>query len=173
MDVLSAMQTFVRVVEAGSFTAAARGAGRSKAAVSQTITALEEDLGVALLQRTTRSSSLTEAGELYYRRCVEILEQVDSVRSTIKSQRDALAGTLRVTAPPGFASRYLSAMTVDFHREHPGVSIDLQLTYRMIDLVQEGVDVAIRITDPDDSTLVARKLAPAPVFSLDSADSNC
>lgn len=168
MDVLAAMRIFVRVVESGSFTAAARETGRSKAGVSHTITSLEESLGVALLRRTTRSSSLTESGEHYYRRCLEILEQVDSLDSSVRAQSDSFGGVLRVTAPPGFAARYLNVLTSEFRQDHHGVSIDLHLTYRMVDLIQEGFDLAIRVTDPEDSTLVARKLSSAPVVAVAS-----
>lgn len=157
------MQTFVRVVDSGSFSAAARVANRSKARVSQAISALEADLGITLLHRTTRSLRLTEAGTRYHKSCVELLAAVEATESQLRSGRDALEGTLRVSAPPGLASRYLHQLTAGFVANHPGVRIDLDLTHRMVDLVEEGVDVAIRVTEPQDSSLVAQKLMRAPI----------
>lgn len=157
------MQTFVHVVDSGSFSAAAQLAGRSKARVSQTISALEADLGITLLHRTTRSLRLTEAGTRYHKSCVELLAALEATESQLRSGRDALEGTLRVSAPPGLASRYLHELTAGFVANHPSVRIDLDLTHRMVDLVEEGVDVAIRVTEPQDSSLIAQKLILAPI----------
>lgn len=166
MDKLFAMQAFVTVVTAGGFTAAARRLGRSKARISQSVAALESELGVVLLQRTTRSSSLTEAGRAYFDRCEALLAEIDALEASVKEERAALEGLLRVTAPPGLADRYLAALTTDFHVAHPGVVIELDLTHRLVDLVEGGIDVAIRVTEPQDSSLIARKLAPAPIVAV-------
>lgn len=166
MDRLTAMYAFARVVDAGSFSAAARRWGRSKAAVSKYVADLEAHLGVTLLRRNTRSLTLTEAGAAYYPRCIEILNAVDATETGLREQQSALRGTLRVTAPPGFASRYLAVLTCDFVARHPQVRIDLDLTHRMIDLVEEAVDVAVRMTEPQDSSLIARRLAPAPCIAV-------
>ncbi len=158
----------MRVVDAGGFSAAARQWGRSKAAVSKYVADLEAHLGVALLRRTTRSLGLTDAGREYHRRCLELLGEIDALEATVRDARTAVRGTLRVTAPPGFASRYLSAMTTDFVARHPHVTVDLDLTHRMVDLVQEGIDVAIRLTAARDSSMIARRLGPAPVVAVAS-----
>lgn len=166
MDRLTTMEAFVRVVDAGGFSAAARGWGRSKAVLSKYVSALESHLGVALLHRTTRSLSLTEAGRAYHERCVDLLGEIDALEASVRADHVALRGTLRVTAPPGFASRRLPLMTSEFVARHPMVSVDLDLTHRMVDLVEEGIDIAIRMTDPRDSSLVARRIAPAPVIAV-------
>ncbi len=170
MDKLAAMKTFVRVIEAGSFSGAARTSGRSKAAVSQSISALERDLGVVLLQRTTRSLALTDSGHSYHRRCVEVLNEIAALESAMRVKRDALEGTLRVSAPLGFASRYLNLLTSDFHRKHPALQIELVLSDRFVDLVAEGIDVALRITLPTDSTLISQMLCPARIVLVASPD---
>ena len=166
MDRLVAMEAFVRVADAGSFSAAARHWGRSKAVVSKYVNALEAHLGVQLLRRTTRSLSLTEAGRAYRERCTDVLGEIEALEASLREDIAALRGPLRVTAPPGFASHYLDVLTKDFLARFPEVTIDLDLTHRMVDLVEENIDVAIRVTDPRDSSLVARRLAPAPILAV-------
>ncbi|PRQ00442.1 LysR family transcriptional regulator [Enhygromyxa salina] len=168
MDRLTAMEALVRVVDAGSFSAAARQWGRSKAVVSKYISALEGELGVELLRRTTRSLSLTEAGRAYHPRCRALLVEIDALESSLRDEQQRLRGSLRVTAPPGLADRYLEQLTTSFVANHPELRIDLDLTHRMVDLVEDGVDVAIRLTTPRDSTLVARRIAPAPLVAVAS-----
>jgi DNA-binding transcriptional LysR family regulator len=166
MDRLLAMEAFVRVVDAGNFSAAARNWGRSKAVVSKYISGLEDHLGVELLRRTTRALSLTEAGRAYRERCVGVLGEIEALEVSLREGVAAPRGNLRVTAPPGLASHYLDVMTTDFITRFPDVTLDLDLTHRMVDLVEENIDVAIRVTDPRDSTLVARRLAPAPILAV-------
>jgi len=166
MDRLLAMEAFVRVVDAGSFSAAARHWGRSKAVVSKYVTALEAHLGVELLRRTTRSLSLTEAGRAYRERCTDVLGEIEALEASLREGVGAPRGPLRVSAPPGLASHYLDIMTKDFIARFPDVTIDLDLTHRMIDLVEENIDVAIRVTDPRDSSLVARRIAPVPIVAV-------
>ena len=170
MDRLLTMEAFVRVVDAGSFSAAARQWGRSKAVVSKYVNALEDHLGVQLLRRTTRSLSLTEAGRAYRERCVEVLGEIEALEVSLREGIAAPRGPLRITAPPGFASHYLEVMTTDFIARFPEVTLDLDLTHRMVDLVEENIDVAIRVTDPRDSSLVARRIAPAPILAVASPD---
>lgn len=170
MDRLTAMEAFVRVADAGSFSAAARQWGRSKAVVSKQVAALEARLGFALLHRTTRSLSLTTAGRAYHERCRELLEEVDALEASLGPNSDNLHGTLRVTAPPGFASAHLRQMTTDFTSRHPAVTLDLDVTYRMVDLAAEGIDVALRITNPQDSALIARRIGPVPIVAVASPD---
>jgi DNA-binding transcriptional LysR family regulator len=164
------MEAFVRVVDAGSFSAAARQWGRSKAVVSKYVNALEDHLGVQLLRRTTRSLSLTEAGRAYRERCVEVLGEIEELEVSLREGIAAPRGPLRITAPPGFASHYLDVMTTDFIARFPEVTLDLDLTHRMVDLVEQNIDVAIRVTDPRDSSLVARRIAPAPILAVASPD---
>ena len=162
------MEAFVRVVDAGSFSAAARSWGRSKAVVSKYVAALEEHLGVALLRRTTRSSSLTEAGRDYHDRCVDLLGELQAMEASLHDDDVSPRGELRVTAPPGLVDAYLPLMATQFTDCYPEVTLDLHLSHRMIDLISEGIDVAIRVTEPRDSSLVARKLAPAPIVAVAS-----
>ncbi len=166
MDRLLAMEAFVRVVDAGSFSSAARQWGRSKAVVSKYITSLESHLGVQLIQRTTRSLSLTEAGRAYRERCTDVLGEIQQLEASLREGAAAPRGPLRITAPPGFASHYLDVMTKDFLARFPEVTLDLDLTHRMVDLVEENIDLAIRVTDPRDSSLVARRIAPAPIIAV-------
>lgn len=160
------MEAFVRVVDAGSFSTAARQWGRSKAVVSKYITSLESHLGVQLIQRTTRSLSLTEAGRAYRARCTDVLGEIQALEASLREAVAAPRGPLRITAPPGFASHYLDVMTKDFLARFPEVTLDLDLTHRMVDLVEESIDLAIRVTDPRDSSLVARRIAPAPIIAV-------
>lgn len=164
------MEAFVRVVDAGGFSAAARHWGCSKAVVSKYVSQLEEHLGVALLRRTTRSLSLTEPGRAYHRRCTEVLGEIESLEASLRDDQVAPRGTLRVTAPPGFVQAYLDDMTTRFVERYPEVTMDLDLTHEMVDLVAREIDVAIRVTDPRDSALVARKLAPSPLLAVASPD---
>jgi DNA-binding transcriptional LysR family regulator len=166
MDRLLAMEAFVRVVDAGSFSAAARQWGRSKAVVSKYVNALENHLGVELLRRTTRSLSLTEAGRAYRERCADVLGEIEALEVSLREGVAAPRGPVRVTAPPSLASHYLDVMTKDFLARFPEVTLDLDLTHRMIDLVEENIDVAIRVTDPGDSSLVARRIAPVPIIAV-------
>ncbi len=162
------MEAFVRVVDAGSFSAAARQWGRSKAVVSKYVSALEDHLSVVLLRRTTRSLSLTDAGRAYREQCSGILGEIQSLEASLHEGVAAPRGRLRVTAPPGFASHYLEVLTVDFLARYPDVTVELDLTHRMVDLVEEGIDVAVRVTDPRDSSLIARQIAPASVVAVAS-----
>lgn len=164
------MEAFVRVIRAGSFSGAARQWYRSKAAVSKYISTLEEDLGVELLHRTTRSLHLTAAGETYLRHCHAVLEQIEAVEASLSEAVEQPKGILRVTASPGLAAHYGPALTSDFHALYPGLRLELNLTYRLVDMVQEGVDVAIRLTNHEDPALVSRALAPAPIVAVASPE---
>ncbi len=161
MDRLLLMEAFVRVVEAGSFSEAARRWGRSKAAVSKYISALEAHLGVELLHRTTRALRLTEAGARYHPKCVAMLETLEVMEADLRQDHVAPRGVLRITAPPGFVQRYQAMMLSQFTARYPQIELDLYLTYRRVDIINEGFDVAIRVTNPKDSSLMARRLAPA------------
>ena len=158
----------MRVVDAGSFSGAAKRWGLSKAVVSKYVAELEEHLGVALLRRSTRSLSQTEAGRTYYLRCRDLLDELNLLEADLRDDTHALRGRLRVSAPPGVVAVHLDALTTSFVDKHPKVVIDLDLTYRMVDLVESGVDVAIRLTNKLDSSLIARHLATAPIVAVAS-----
>ena len=170
MDRLNQMEAFIRVVDAGSFTAAAQQWGRSKAVVSKYINALEDRLGVELLRRTTRSLSVTEAGRTYRKRCADILGEIESLEASVRQDIAAPRGPLRVTAPPGLAAHYLDVMTSGFLTRYPEVTLDLDLTHRKVDLIEDNIDIAIRVTDPRDSSLVARRIAPTAILAVASPD---
>ncbi|MBF0627386.1 MAG: LysR family transcriptional regulator [Magnetococcales bacterium] len=161
MDRLAFMETFVRVVESGSFAEAARKGGLSRAAVSKYIEALEEHLGARLINRTTRRLHLTVEGEVYYQRCSRILDEILEAEQTITHLHSEPRGLLRVSAPMSFGSLHLAPLVAEFLLAHPAVEVDLVLNDRFVDLVEEGFDVAVRIGTLGDSTLVARRLAAA------------
>lgn len=159
MDRLVWMESFVRVVELGSFAEAARRGGVSRAAISKYMDALEAHLGVRLLNRTTRRLNLTVEGEIYFQRCRRILEEVVEAEQEVTHLHAAPKGLLRVTAPISFGTRHLAALVVEFLTLHPEIELDLVLNDRFVDLVEEGFDVAVRIGNLRDSSLIARRLA--------------
>ena len=148
---------FIRVVEAGSFTRAAKTMGLPTSTVSRRVSRLEEQLGVRLLARTTRKQSLTDAGRIYYDRSSAALAELGNAEAFIANLKGAPRGRIRVTAPAGLAG--LSALVVGFLEAHPEVAIDLDLTNRRVDLIEEGYDVAIRGGVLRDPSLVAEDLA--------------
>ncbi|HEY8922869.1 MAG TPA: LysR substrate-binding domain-containing protein [Polyangia bacterium] len=160
MDRLTSMAVFVATVERGGFAAAAARFAISPAMASKHLRALEERVGVKLLHRTTRRRSLTETGRVYFDRCKAILAAVEAAESNVSGDAGAVRGTLRVTAPVTFGARRLAPALVDFMRLHPEVRIELMLNDRVVDLIDEEFDVAIRIGHLGDSTLMARPLAP-------------
>lgn len=161
MDRLGFMETFVRVVEAGSFSEAARRSGLSRAAISKHMEGLEEHLGARLINRTTRQLHLTAEGEAYHQRCRAILEQVTEAEQEVGSLHTLPRGRLRVNAPMSFGTRHLAPAAADFLLEHPGIEMELVLNDRFVDLVEEGFDVGVRIGVLEDSTLMARRLTHA------------
>lgn len=156
---LARIRAFVQVFDAGGFSAAARQHGRSKALLSKYVTDLEDYLGVRLMNRTTRKLSLTEAGEAYYREASQLLQQLDDLDASISDQTAAPRGLLRVSAPRNFGEQTLAPAIFEFLKKFPEVSVDLRLEDRYVDLVDEGVDLALRISTMTDSSLIARKIA--------------
>ena len=156
---LARIRAFVQVFDAGGFSSAARQYGRSKALLSKYVTDLEDYLGVRLMNRTTRKLSLTEAGEAYYREASQLLQQLDDLDASISDQTSAPRGMLRVSAPRNFGERTLAPAIFAFLQKFPEVSVDLRLEDRYVDLVDEGIDVALRISSMTDSSLIARKIA--------------
>ncbi|MBL8382136.1 MAG: LysR family transcriptional regulator [Burkholderiales bacterium] len=159
MDRLSAMRAFVQVVEAGSFARAAERLGVSVSACSRQVADLEAHLDARLLNRTTRSLSLTEAGAAYLERCAQLLADLEDAEAAAHAGRVRARGTLRVTCSINFGLRHLSPLIAPFQERHPDVQLDVSLSDRMVDLVEEGFDVALRIGEVRSTTLVARRLA--------------
>lgn len=159
MNSYAHMQAFVRVADSGSFTAAAHRLGRSKALLSKQVRELEDELGVRLINRTTRQLSLTEAGQVYLREAVDILQRVDDLESLVRDTHREARGQLRVTAPRTLGDGDLGRAVMEFVRREPQIGLEFSLDDRFVDLVEEGFDVAIRVTDLADSSFIARKLA--------------
>lgn len=155
------MTAFAKVVDTGGFTAAARKLDLSRAMVSRLVQQLEDDLGTRLLNRTTRRLSLTEAGRAYHERCVVLLGEMAALDSSVSELSREARGTLRVNAPVSFGAQHVAPFVAEFLQRHPQAAIELTLNDRFVNLVEEGYDVAIRIGQLADSSLVARKLAPA------------
>lgn len=158
MDRLQAMQTFVRVVESGSFSAVAREAGATQSAVSKQVAALERLLGARLLSRTTRSLALTEEGQRYFEEAQRIVAEVAEAESVVRGASQQLSGWLRVAAAVGFGRLVLLPIVQRFLADHPGVRVDLRLNDGFVDLVEEGIDVALRVGELADSGLLARRI---------------
>ena len=170
MDRFAEMEMFVRVVEAGGFTEAARRCGVSKSAVSKQISSLEHRLGARLLNRTTRRVSPTEIGLAYYDRASRILADAEEADAVASALQDAPRGELRVSAPHSFGVRTLAPMVSEFLGEHREVTVHLDLSDRYVELISEGFDLAIRIGDLQDSSLRARKLGEAKMYLLASPE---
>ncbi|WP_419908565.1 LysR family transcriptional regulator [Hoeflea sp.] len=170
MDTLTRIRAFIDVVEAEGFSAAARKNGRSKALLSKYVRELEDDLGALLLNRTTRQFSLTEAGHTYYRSASDILKEIDNLADLVRETSRDLKGTVRVSAPRTFTDADIGQSMVDFAMENPEIKLEISSDDRFVDLVEEGFDVAIRITRLADSGLIARKLAPFKAYVCASPD---
>ena len=167
---LNEMAIFVRVVESGSFTGAAKALSLPKSSVSRKITQLEERLGVRLIQRTTRSLSLTDTGSAYHAHCARILGEIEEANIAVTQMQSTPSGTLRITAPVLFGSTVLSGLIAEYMELHPQVNIDLVLSDQVLDLVQEGIDVAFRIGHLEDSSLIGRYLGDVKAILCASSD---
>jgi DNA-binding transcriptional LysR family regulator len=159
-DTLQEMGTFANVVTAGSLSAAARELGVSTAVVSRRLASLEARLGVRLLNRTTRRTSLTEEGASYYETCTRILAEIDEADATISAGRVEPQGVLRVAMSSAFGHQHIAPLVPKFAALYPKLQLALSLSDRLINLIEEGFDIAIRIAELEDSSLAARKLAP-------------
>lgn len=159
MDRFASMRAYCTVVELGGFTRAAERLGMAVSMVSKHVAALEDGLGVRLLNRTTRRLSRTEAGQAYYERARELLAELDELNASLGEFNGTPRGLLRVTAPTSFGAQYLGGAIASFAARHPGLRIDLGMNDRVVDVVEEGWDVAIRIARLVDSSLVARRLS--------------
>lgn len=161
MDKLEAMNAFAKVVALGSYAEAGRALGLTRSAVSKAVMELEHVLGARLLDRTTRRVSPTEAGLSYYERCLDILSRIEETELQVSRLHDEPRGVLRINAPMSFGMLYLGDAIAAFMAAYPDLSVEMTLNDRFIDPVEEGVDVTIRIAALADSSLIARKLAPA------------
>src|SRR6266403_1503130 len=160
VDRFDNMRVFAKVVENGSFTGAAERLGISASMVSQHVKELEERLAARLLNRTTRKVSLTEVGRAYYERCTRLLADLEEIEQAVSDMHAAPRGELRVNATPTFGILQLAPTIADFTTRFPAISVELMLSERMVDLIEEGFDVAVRVGELPDSSLIARQLAP-------------
>jgi DNA-binding transcriptional LysR family regulator len=162
LDRLTSMEVFAKVTASGSFSAAGRAMGLSQTMVTKHIAALEARLGAKLFHRSTRKLSITETGRSYLETCERILADIEAADAAISADRIEPRGMLRINAPVSFGARYVAPLLGEFARLHPRVTVDLGLNDRLVDLVEEGWDLAIRIGSLDDSSLMARRIAPCP-----------
>ncbi len=170
MDKLAAMNALVKVVASGSYAEAARRLGLTRSAVSKAVLELEQTLGARLLDRTTRRVTPTEAGLAYYERCLAILAQVEETEAQVSRLHDEPKGTLRVNAPMSFGTLYLGNAIADLMIRYSDLKVELTLTDRLVDPLEEGADVTVRIGTPTDSSLIARRIAPARIVLVASPD---
>lgn len=159
MDTLTSMKVFAAVVDTGSFAAASDRLGMSRAMTSKYVAHLEEHLRTRLLQRTTRRLTLTESGAAYYERCVQILADIAMAEEGAQHLTETPHGTLRVTMPVSFGVLHLGPVISDYLKQYPDVKTDILLTDRRVDLIEEGLDLAVRIGAMPESGMIARKLA--------------
>lgn len=160
MDSLTDIAVFVQVVDTGSFTATAEKLGLSKSVVSKYVTRLEDRLGARLLNRTTRRLSLTEVGRAFYERSQQGLREIEEAEAEVSRLQGAPRGVLRLNSPMSFGILHIAPKLPDFLALYPDLSVDISLDDRRVDLVEEGFDLAIRIGELPDSSLVARRLGP-------------
>lgn len=158
MDKLEDIQAFIAVVDAGSYTVAAQRLEVAKSVVSRRVSALEQRLGVQLLRRTTRVLNLTDSGRGFYERGTRILADLAEAEAAVRQRHTELRGTLRVVLPLSFGVRHLCGPIAKFQKRHPEVELDLDLTDRTVDIVEEQIDVALCFGQPTDATLIAQRL---------------
>src|SRR5579862_9351528 len=169
MDRLAELTAFVEVARRQSFAQAARQLDRNVSSVSRAVAALETRLGVRLLQRTTRRVALSAAGRNYFKRCEALLAEFEGADAEVRDLGASLRGTLRVSAATGSGQTLLAPIVAEFLATHPLLTLDLQLTNRYVDLIEEGYDLALRVGALADSRLVVRRLAPSRRILVASA----
>jgi len=170
MDTIDGMRTFIAVVTEGSFSRAAERLNMSPQLVSKYVAQLESRLDARLINRSTRRLSITEVGQGYFERCKDVLADIDEMESAVGDATATARGTLRINAPMSFGVLHLSNAIADYSCEQPDVSVDLTLDDRVVDIVSEGYDMAIRIGRLRESSLVARQLAPIRLVVCGSSD---
>jgi DNA-binding transcriptional LysR family regulator len=168
MDRLDCDRTFVAVLETGSFSRAAARMGVSSGQASKLVSKLEADLGVRLINRTTRALSATEAGQAYYERLKGLIEEFDALDAAVRSVAGIARGRLRLTAPLTFGTMQLAPDLIEFAKAYPEIELDVNFTDRVVNLIEEGFDVAVRVGGPADSSLIARRLAEVRIVTAAS-----
>lgn len=166
MDRLDCDRMFVAVLDFGSFAEAAKRLGTSPGQASKLVSRLEADLGAQLLKRTTRALSPTEVGQAYYSRLKGLIEEFDALDASVRNASGAPAGRLRVTAPLSFGTIRLTPRLLDFARAFPDIVLDVSFSDRTVNLVEEGFDMAVRVGQPADSSLISRKLCDAHIVMV-------
>lgn len=168
MNTLRLMETFLRVVETGNFSAVAREERTTQSNVSKQVQALERYVGARLLVRSTRSHSLTEAGQLYYERCRQVIDAIEEARLEAQREEHEISGVLKVSAPAAFGRMHIVPRLPAFYARHPKIKVDLHLDDHFVDLVAAGVDLTFRVGELKDSQLVARRIGTAHRATLAS-----
>ena len=170
-ELLDGMVIFVELLQAGSFTKAADNMGHSTSFISKKMTKLEARLGVSLLNRTTRSISLTHQGELYYQQCLSIVSDAEQAEAVINQQQQTPQGTLKISCSTSFGLSHLRSVLIQFMQTYPEVNIELDISDKMVDVVADGFDVVIRATNAlQDSSLISRKLLSSYVVTVASPE---
>lgn len=170
MDRQSCDRMLVAVLDTGSFAAAAQRMGVSSGQASKLVSRLEADLGVQLIRRTTRALSPTDVGRIYHQRIKALLEEQDLLDAAVRNASGQPSGRLRVTAPMTFGTRCLSPVLAAFVRLYPGIELDVSFSDRVVNLVDDGLDLAVRVGRLDDSSLMARRLCPSRVITVAARD---
>ncbi|WP_298211827.1 LysR family transcriptional regulator [Acidovorax sp.] len=165
MDKLMSLAVFVAAVEEGSIAGAARRLGLSSVMAGRYLTALEDALPARLVQRTTRQLALTDAGVLYLPRCKRILDELEEANHEVAATQSTPRGTLRVSAPVTFGAAFLAPVIADYSNDYPEVKVEVQLKDRFVDLIEEGVDIAIRIGKLKDSELIAQQISSCSLIA--------
>ncbi|MET0088675.1 MAG: LysR family transcriptional regulator [Candidatus Thiodiazotropha sp.] len=168
MNRLESLESFVAVVESGRFSTAAERLGIGKSVISRRVSELEDHLGALLLHRTTRQLSLTEAGRAFYPRAVQVLEDLSDAEQSVSQAQQELSGRIRLAAPLTFGQLHLAPALTAFMEQHPKVILDADFNDGEVNLVQEGIDLALRIGELADSSMVARPLAPIRLLACAS-----
>lgn len=158
MDILLGMKTFIRVAELKSFTRVAEELGTTQSSVSKMMNSLEQHLGLALLVRSTRNIRLTEAGQAYYERCLQIINDIDDAESSLKSGKQQLSGNIRITMPDTLGRKIIAPALFDFLQQHPDIKLDIEFNDYQTDLIRDNFDIAIRSAPAFDELRVTRKL---------------
>lgn len=169
-DQLDGMSVFVRVIEKGSFTLAASFLNHSTSYISKEISRLESRLGVRLLNRSTRKISLTDSGRMYYEYCRQIVADAEEAERSISAQHDVPHGTLKISAPISFGHIYLADLLPQFLKTYPDVKMEVNFDDRLVDVIAEGYDVVIRVTNLKDTSLISRKIMASSIITLASPD---
>lgn len=170
MDRLDCDRMFVAVLDAGSFAAAAQRLGTSSGQASKLVSKLETELGVQLLKRTTRALSPTEAGQAYYEGVKALLDEFEALDASVRNASGAPVGRLRITAPMSFGAIQLAPVLLDFASLFPDIQLDVSFNDRTVNLVDEGFDLAVRVGNPTDTSLIARRLCDARILLVAAPD---